>query len=69
MNRKEALKRIMEDEGMNLAELCEEYMCESVVPGVCMACGCVTSCEPDAEGNWCPECEGKTVVALTMLLL
>lgn len=45
---------------------------DSVAPGICRDpdCGAVTEGhEPDARANWCPCCEGQTVIALPELAL
>lgn len=45
-----------------------QLMLDCVVPGICTECGCVEdSCEPDAERNWCSDCNKKAVVAVTVL--
>lgn len=46
----------------------QQLMLDSVVPGICSKCHTVEdSCEPDAERNWCSECNAQSVVAVTVL--
>jgi hypothetical protein len=70
------LEVLMEDEGYDLDnledfdEVGHAWTFASVVPGICRVClATVTSCEPDARTNWCPDCHGNTVVSGLELLL
>ena len=35
--------------------------------GVCLECGEITQCEPDARENWCPTCDSQRVVSVLVL--
>lgn len=48
-------------------EMLEEYILDSVVPGICPECGYTTDVEPDCEHGWCEECEKGTVVSAMVL--
>jgi len=73
----EAVALIAEDEGhdfnpnhFEIAEWAFSKALDSVCPGVCMDADCATitsRCEPDADANWCHECEKNTVKSLGVL--
>jgi len=44
-------------------EMLEEYVTDSLCPGICMhpACSYSTEVEPDCEAGWCEECDAGTV--------
>ena len=42
---------------------------DSIVPGLCRACGFeISSVEPDAEGYNCPECDKDTVDSIPVII-
>lgn len=51
-------------------EFMEDFIIESVVPGICMTpeCGCTTSVEPDCENGWCELCGDQTVKSGLVLM-
>lgn len=57
------LAKIAHDEGYDsVLQLLEADASDSVCHGLCTACLATTdSCEPDAEQNWCEECDRNTV--------
>jgi len=50
-------------------EMMEEYVHESIVPGICMNEGCSATFEyePDSEDGWCDACETGSVKSLLVL--
>ena len=59
---------VAEDQGMTVEEMLSKYATDSVVPGICMKCDMVIdSCEPDAEENWCEECDEGTVKSILVI--
>lgn len=48
-------------------EMLEEYILDSVVPGICPECRYTTDVEPDCENGWCEECNVDTVVSAMVL--
>ena len=50
-------------------ELMEEYITDSVCPGICMNpdCDYTTEVEPDCGSGYCEECGTQTVKSVMML--
>ena len=66
--KKSRLQIAADEQGMSVMDMLERYAIESVVPGVCTKCDAVIdSCEPDAEDNWCDECDEGTVKSILVL--
>lgn len=64
-------QKLAEDYGYEtLTELCEDNMCESVIPAICMNKGCdaTRGIEPDSRRGWCPECESNSVKSAFVIL-
>jgi hypothetical protein len=56
------------DQGMTVEEMLNHYHIESVVPGICVSCDAITdSCEPDAEANWCENCDKNKVKSILVI--
>lgn len=69
-NRKEKLETLAELEGFDdPLEMLEQYVVDSVNPGICMNedCDYCTEVEPDSSTGWCEECETNTVCSCMML--
>ena len=51
-------------------QMMENYMNDSMVPGICMEAQCnnVEEYEPDQEHGYCSECGRQTVASLAILL-
>ena len=66
----EKINQLLDIYGMDFDDACDEFILESVVPGICMNEGCdyVTEVEPDQTRGWCEECGTNTVVSFTMLV-
>ncbi len=69
LSNKQLLKKIADSEGYpTVMAMLEHFVTDSVVPGICTTCcGIESSCEPDAEGNWCSECDTNTVKSVLVL--
>lgn len=66
--KKTLIDLVAEDQGMSVMDMLEKYHTDSVVPGICTRCRMVhDSCEPDAEENWCDECDAGTVKSILIL--
>ena len=66
--KKTRLQLVAEDQGMTVEQMLDKYATDSVVPGICVKCHMVhDSCEPDAEENWCDECDEGTVKSILVL--
>jgi len=66
--KKSRLQLVADELGLTVDEMLNQYATDSVVPGICMKCSLVfDSCEPDATGNWCDDCEGETVRSILVL--
>lgn len=61
---------LLEDEGMTEEQFIENYMLDSIVPGICMNEGCSATYlyEPDSRKGHCQECNTKTVESGLSLL-
>lgn len=69
-SRKEKLETLAELEGFDdPMEMLEQYVVDSVTPGICMNEGCqyTTEVEPDSSTGWCEECGTNTVCSCMML--
>lgn len=69
-SREEKLQLLAEIEGFDdTMDLLEEYVTDSVTPGICMNedCDYCTDTEPDSDSGWCEECETNTVCSCMML--
>ena len=45
----------------------EDFITDSLVPGVCKVCKFSTEVEPDQERGWCDDCGTTTVVSIMVL--
>ena len=66
------LEELMNAEGYDdFDEFCEDAICDSVNPGICMNKGCnyTTTVEPDCDTGYCEECNTYTVKSATELIL
>jgi hypothetical protein len=69
MNSTKALEKLAEDWGFeDEMEMAEEFITDSVSPGICMDCGYSTEVEPDQARGWCEECNKNTVVSCMVLM-
>ena len=55
---------------MSIGEFMDEYMLESIIPGICMNVGCnnIEEYEPDQNRGWCEVCGTTSVKSLFCLL-
>lgn len=54
--------------GMTVQELLEDVaLGEGENTGVCLRCGNVQECEPDAQQNYCYDCEENAVMSVLVL--
>lgn len=63
-------KILADDYGYSTIEdMLMDTMFSSVVPGICTNedCDATYECEPDAEANWCSECDTQTVKSCLIL--
>jgi hypothetical protein len=51
-------------EGMDLVDMLEDAVIDSVVPGICSTCRGTQGAEPDARSNYCDQCETRTVCSV-----
>lgn len=58
---------LADKEGMDVEEMLQAAMFDSVVPGICRECGCTAEVEPDNAHGWCPGC-GENKVASALVL-
>jgi len=66
--KKSHLQVVADDQGMSIDEMLDHFGIDSIVPGICTQCSTVIdSCEPDAEENWCDECDAGTVKSIMVL--
>ncbi len=70
--RKQALQLYIEGDLGNDASLLdsdlEKFTFDDIAPGVCRECGSITdSCEPEAETNFCDECDSNAVTSILVL--
>ena len=64
MGDRELLNVLLDEEGYaDTYSFAEDFVFDSVVPGICRECHGVMDCEPDATKNWCDECGKNTVVS------
>ena len=64
----ELVALIAQDQGMPIEELLERTAIDSVAPGICTVClAVIEPCEPDAEENYCEECEDNSVKSVLVL--
>ena len=62
------LLELCEAEGFeNIDQLLEASICDSVVPAICMDCGCATQMEPDQRAGYCEACGQNKVVSCLIL--
>ncbi len=62
------LLELCEAEGFeNIDELLEASICDSVVPAICMDCGCTAQMEPDQRAGYCEVCGQNKVVSCLIL--
>lgn len=63
------LVTLAEVEGMDVMEMLEEAVVDSVAPGICMNPGCsyTTQVEPDSDSGWCEECSTNSVKSCLMI--
>lgn len=61
---------LVEQYGMSINELLEEYGTDSVAPGICMnpRCGFTAEYEPDQREGWCEECDTPSVRSILILM-
>lgn len=58
----DAIEALIGIEGFDTyEEFLEEYVIESVIPGICTQCHYTTFVEPDQDRGWCEECKANTV--------
>lgn len=55
------LEAIAQHEGQEVMDILEEDTVDSVARGICTKCLSVMDAEPDADSNWCDECQSNTV--------
>ncbi len=68
VKKKSRLQLVADELGLTIDEMLTQYATDSVVPGICMKCSLVfDSCEPDATGNWCDDCDAETVRSILVL--
>lgn len=48
--------------------MCEEFITDSVAPGICTDCDYSTEVEPDQDQGWCEKCNKNTVVSCMVLM-
>ena len=64
----ELLEKLAEDYGYDNPEnLLEEFITDSVAPGICTECGYTTEYEPDQEKGYCEICNKNTVISAMVL--
>lgn len=63
------LLQMLADEyaGGSVEDLYHQCATDSVVPGICPACGYMIEVEPDCSSGWCEECEDNFVVSVPVL--
>ena len=62
------LKELAEYEGFDdEMEFLEEYIYDSVVPGICTICGYTIGVKPDQDAGWCEICGKQTVKSALIL--
>jgi hypothetical protein len=64
------LEELAEIEGFESSEeLLQQYIVDSVCPGICSNPGCsyTTEVEPDSNSGWCEECQTNTVKSAMVL--
>jgi len=66
---RDKLERLAEIEGLDVMEMLERCICDSVAPGICTNDGCSysTEVEPDSRGGFCEECGTQSVVSCLIL--
>lgn len=66
---KQKLDELADIEGMEVQEMLERAVTDSVVPAICMtfACDYVEQMEPDQDQGWCDVCEKNTVKSCLIL--
>ena len=57
------MAELLEDEGMEEMDFLENYVFESIVPGICPNCGQTAMYEPDQNRGWCDNCETSSIVS------
>lgn len=61
------LDNLADDYDMELSEMLDHAIIDSVVPGICYKCGYTIEVEPDQRGGWCESCDTGTVVSCLVL--
>jgi len=71
LTKEDKIQIICDQYGYNDArQMMEDYLCDSMVPGICMEAQCsnVEEYEPDQEHGYCSECGRESVTSLAILL-
>ena len=63
------LDHLADQYGLDVDEMLESAVFDSVAPGICFAPGCdyTTDVEPDAARGWCEGCDAPRVAACWVL--
>ena len=61
------LEELANSEGMDVEEMLEQAVIDSVVPGICMNCDYITGVEPDQDKGYCEFCNTQTVQSCLVL--
>lgn len=71
LSKNDKIQIICDEYGYNdPLQLMEDYMSDSLVPGICMEATCSNTeeYEPDQENGYCSECGRQSVKSLAVLL-
>lgn len=55
------LLKLAEIQGMEVMDMLEEAIYDSICPAICMECDATYDYEPDQDRGWCEECKKNTV--------
>lgn len=61
------LLKLAEQEGMDVMDMLEEAVMDSIVPAICTTCESGTEMEPDQDRGWCESCGTNTVKSCLIL--
>lgn len=61
------LLKLAEQEGMDVMDMLEEAVMDSIVPAICTTCEGGTEMEPDQDRGWCESCGTNTVKSCLIL--